>query len=71
MKISVNDTRVRTAVDHLKKEKRNEVVNNLKAVFEDTYHCRIVGPRDNSMVEFKEEKYYNWFNLQFIGYYDT
>ena len=27
--------RYRTAVDHLKKEKRNEVVNNLKAVFED------------------------------------
>ena len=68
IEISLQDPRVTAAAQFLKESgcKKEEIAFDY--MFEDTYHCKIVCNDPwgiHGKVIFSEEKYANWFILQF------
>ena len=72
MRIDLRDPRVDEAIALVKARHNPKTAKELEEVFENTYHCRIVpDPNDifcnHGHLDISEEKYQNWFVLQFGG----
>lgn len=72
MNIELTNSRISRAVEVLKARHNEYDSIKFAKIFEDVYHCKIVAdPNDlfclNGWLEIPEEKYYNWFVLQFGG----
>jgi len=70
MRIRLNDPRVSKAYEVLKKQHNEYDAIKFAKIFENVYHCKVVAdPEDvfclNGWIDIPDEKYQNWFVLQF------
>ena len=70
MKIDLSDPRVEEAFALLKARHNEYDKIKFAMIFEEVYHCKVVAdPTDvfclNGWLEIPDEKYQNWFVLQF------
>lgn len=70
MRIELSDPRVEQAFEVLKAKHNEYDKIKFATIFENVYHCRVVAdPKDifclTGWLEIPDEKYYNWFVLQF------
>lgn len=68
MKVSIHDERIKAAANLLLKDSTVKI-GNLSERFEKKYNCKVVVFESSlctdGYVQFLNEKYYNWFLLQF------
>ena len=70
MKINLNDPRVIQAIELVKSNHNVPFGKEFERIFEEQYHCKIVpDPEDlgctTGWLTISEDKYANWFVLQF------
>ena len=70
MKIDLNDLRVSEAIKVVKETHNVPLGREFEKIFEEHYHCKIIpDPNDwtctKGHLDISEEKYKNWFILQF------
>lgn len=70
MNIDLKDRRVSRAIDLVKNTHNVPFGREFEKIFEEKYHCKIISdPEDmfciNGHLRISEEKYANWFVLQF------
>lgn len=75
MEISIRDKRIKSAIKHLRDANPTMPVGDLETLFESTYHCKVLHNGldpfyTQGTISFNDEKYFNFFNLQFTGYDD-
>lgn len=72
MRIDLHDPRVSEAIELVKQAHNVPFGKEFERIFEEKYHCKIVqDPKDifctQGHLDISEEKYQNWFLLQFGG----
>lgn len=72
MKLNTNHQYVKLAIIRLREHTLDYKQSEFNKLFESKYHCTIhIDPTDpwatTGAILFNEEKYYNWFLLQFQG----
>ena len=70
MIINLTDKRVSQAISYVREQHLNVALGaEFEKLFEQKYHCKIVSTDDpwctTGHLSISEEKYYNWFILQF------
>ena len=70
MRIDIKDPRVNQAIEYVKNKHNLPEGKEFYQVFEEQYHCKMVAdPKDmlclNGWMVISEDKYSNWFVLQF------
>ena len=72
MQLNINHQYVKSAIIRLKEHNPSYEPAEINKLFESKYHCKIhVDLTDpwamHATINFDEEKYYNWFTMQFQG----
>lgn len=70
MRIDLRDPRVNQAIEIVKQTHNVPFGSKFEKIFEEHYHCRIIADPDDEFctrgeLDISEEKYTNWFILQF------